>query len=240
MFELLLILVPIVVTDIMNPVLAAAVIFALGTPKPYRGAFWVLFGWFAVYFVSGLGIAVGLEWVMRFLANPRPVDFYIQTPIALTLIWFAYKSARTGENPRSSQQIPQPTSSNHTLSAPGGFALGATINLVGLPFAIPYFAAIDQMLKADLSLSGALFVLTLYNLVYVLPFAALALLRWIYRDQADALFRRINTWMEKVSAVLMPVMLFAIGAVLLLDAVFYFTTGNPLINIPAPVTIEAP
>jgi len=87
------------------------------------------------------------------------------------------------------------------------------------------------MLKADLSIGGAVFVLALYNLVYILPFATLALLRFIYRDQADALFERINAWMEKASAVIMPVMLFLIGAVLIIDAVLYFATGTPLINI---------
>ena len=57
MLELLAYLVPIVIADAMNPVLAAAVIFALGTRQPYRAAFWVLFGWFAVYFPAGIGLA---------------------------------------------------------------------------------------------------------------------------------------------------------------------------------------
>jgi hypothetical protein len=79
-----------------------------------------------------------------------------------------------------------------------------------------------------------MFVLALYNLAYILPFAALALLRFIYRDQADELFARINIWMEKAAAVIMPVMLFLIGAVLLVDTALYFTTGSPLINISPP------
>jgi cytochrome c biogenesis protein CcdA len=234
MFELLIVLLPIIATDALNPVLAAAVIFALGTPKPYRAAFWVLAGWFVVYFLAGIGLAVGLERITGVLASPRPIDFVIQTPIALGLIWFAYKSARSGENPRTSQQMPQQGSSIHTLSAVSGLALGATINVVGLPFAIPYFAAIDQMLKTDLNISQAIGVLALYNVVYILPFAALALLRYAYRDDADALFARVNAWMEKISAVVMPVMLFAIGAALLLDTVLYFVTGSPLINISPP------
>ena len=234
MLELLLTLVPIVIVDAMNPVLAAAVIFALGTRRPYRAASWVLFGWFTVYFLAGIGLAVGLERITGALASPRPIDFVIQTPIALGLIWFAYKSARDSEHSKADKRVPQAGGSNHTLGVFAGILLGATINLVGLPFAIPYFAAIDQMLKADLSVGGAVFVLALYNLTYILPFAALALLRFIYRDQADALFERINAWMEKASAVIMPVMLFLIGAVLLVDAVLYFTTGNPLINITPP------
>jgi len=234
MLELLAYLVPIVIVDAMNPVLAAAVIFALGTRKPYRAALWVLLGWFVVYFVAGVGLAAGLERLTGRLASPQPIDFVIQTPIALGLIWFAYKSARDSEQSTAGKQVPQAGGSSHTLSAFSGFVLGATINLVGLPFAIPYFAAIDQMLKVDLSVVEAMLVLALYNLAYILPFAALALLRFIYRDQADELFARINTWLEKAAAVIMPVMLFLIGAVLLVDTVLYFATGNPLINISPP------
>ncbi len=234
MLELLAYLVPIVIVDTVNPVLAAAVIFALGTRRPYRAASWVLFGWFAVYFLAGIGLAVGLERITRALANPRQIDFAIQTPIALAMIWFAYTSARDSEQPKANKHVPRAGGSNHTLGAFSGILLGATINLVGLPFALPYFAAIDQVLKTDLSASEAAWVLALYNLVYILPFAALMLLRFIYRDQADALFERINVWMEKSGAVIMPAVLFLIGAVLLVDAVLYFTTGNPLINITPP------
>ena len=136
MVELLLILIPIVVVDAMNPVLAAAVIFALGTRRPYRAASWVLFGWFAVYFLAGIGLAVGLERITGALASPRPIDFVIQTPIALGLIWFAYKSARDSEHSKADKRVPQAGGSNHTLGVFAGILLGATINLVGLPFAL--------------------------------------------------------------------------------------------------------
>ncbi len=234
MLELLVYLLPIVAVDALNPVLAAAVIFALGTRKPYSAAFWVLFGWFAVYFIAGLGLAVGLERITGRLASPQPMDFVIQTPIAVGLIWLAYKSARESEKPKAPRHVPQTGGSSHTLGTFSGILLGATINLVGLPFAVPYFAAIDQMLKVDLGFTGAMTALAIYNLVYLLPFATLALLRFIYRDQADVLFERINAWMEKAAAVVMPIMLFLIGAVLIVDTVMYFTTGNPLINIAPP------
>ncbi len=236
MFELLAYLRPIVVVDALNPVLAAAVIFALGTPKPYRGAFWVLLGWFAVYFVAGIGLAVGLERITGALASPRPIDFVIQTPIALGLIWLAFTSARDAEKPKAAHHVPTKSSSGHALGASSGLLLGATINLVGLPFAVPYFAAVDQMLKVDLSPAQAILVLLLYNLAYILPFVALVLLRFIYRDRADVIFERVNAWMEKASSIIMPILLFLIGAALLVDAVLYFTTGKPLINISPPAS----
>lgn len=230
MIELLLVL---VVVDALNPVLAAAVIFALGTQQPYRGAFWVLLGWFVIYFVTGVGLAIGLQQIIGSMATPRPVDFVIQTPIALGLIWMAYRTARDAEvRKRGAGRVSQVTTeTTHRLGALPGFLLGATINTVGLPFAIPYFAAINQILKVDLDTTGTVAVLGLYNLVYVLPFAALGLLRWICREQAAELFEQINAWMEKTSAVITPIMLFLIGAALLIDAAMYFATSSSLINV---------
>ena len=132
MMELLAYLVPIVIVDAMNPVLAAAVIFALGTSKPYRAAFWVLLGWFVVYLPAGVGLAIGLERITGVLASPRPIDFVIQTPIALALIWFAYKSAKDSEKPTDNKHVPQPGGSNHTLNIFSGVLLGATINLISI------------------------------------------------------------------------------------------------------------
>ncbi len=45
MSNLILILIPILLTDVVNPVLLAAVIFALGSKKPLLNANAVLFGW---------------------------------------------------------------------------------------------------------------------------------------------------------------------------------------------------
>ena len=43
-------------------------------------------------------------------------------------------------------------------------------------FAVPYFAAIDQILKTVLSATQAVLVLAAYNLAYALPFTVVPLL----------------------------------------------------------------
>ena len=50
------------------------------------------------------------------------------------------------------------------------FGIGAVINIVGLPFAPTYFAAICQVLKADLAAADAALLIIGYNIVYALPF----------------------------------------------------------------------
>jgi hypothetical protein len=229
--ELLAILTPILLTDVLNPVLAATVIFALGTPRPYRATLWVLAGWFAVYFAAGAVLTLGLERLIRLLAEPLPVYFQIQALVAIAMVWLAYRSARDAENPRAARRAGRPARSGHALGAVAGLMLGATINLVSLPDALPYYAALDQVLKAGLDARHTLVVLALYNLAYLLPFAALVLLRLLYRDGAGPLFERLHAGLERVGAVLLPAALFLLGAALLVDAVLYFVAGGPLFDI---------
>ena len=71
-------------------------------------------------------------------------------------------------------------------------------------------------------------VLLIYNLFYIFPFSLLILIRLIYREESDVLFKSISDAMEWLSAILMPILLFLVGGALLADAFVFFSTGNPL------------
>jgi len=221
MIGLFAILVPILLTDIVNPVLMGGVIFALGSKRPYLNSVMILLGWFIVYFVSGIILALGLDAILDFLNNPRPVDFYIETVVSLLLIWLAVKMIRKKGSARKEKKL----DGVESVGPWSAFGLGASVNLIGMPFAIPYFAVIDQILKEDLTTTGALFVLFIYNFLYILPFAILIIIRKISGEKSAQLFSKINSWMEKGSAVIIPILFIVIALVLLSDAVYYFVTG---------------
>ena len=224
MVNLVFILIPILLTDVVNPVLLAAVVFALGSKRPMLNANAILFGWLSLYFISGIILALGLEKISEFLANPRPIDFYIETVVGLLLIWLAIRCFKK-DDPRKKEKEYGEADSLKTSSA---FLIGASINLIGLPFAIPYFAAIDQILKTDLNWFPAVLALLIYNLLYILPFFVLIIIRYIYKQKSDSLFARINEKMEKAGDVILPLILFLIGGALVTDAILYFSTGEPL------------
>lgn len=115
--------------------------------------------------------------------------------------------ARSGQPQRKEQEF----ANADTLTAGTSFWIGASINLIGMPFAIPYFAVLGQILKADLDWLPALMVLLIYNLLYIFPFSLLILIRFIYRQESDALFKSISDGMEQLSATLMPLLLFLHG-----------------------------
>ncbi len=108
------------------------------------------------------------------------------------------------------------------------FAYGAVVNIIGIPFAVPYFAAIGQFLKADLNTGGVLLALLLYNLAYALPFLMIPLLTAVMGERSKPILARINNFMERVSEYLMPVLLGIVGLALLADAIWYFASGESL------------
>ena len=106
------------------------------------------------------------------------------------------------------------------------FAFGAVINIIGIPFAVPYFAAIDQLLKSDLDTMGVVTGLAIYNAAYALPFLLIPLLTAILGDRSKPILARVNGFMEKAGDIIMPLLLLAIGLALLLDSVWFFVHGE--------------
>ena len=108
------------------------------------------------------------------------------------------------------------------------FGFGAILNFIGIPFALPYFAAVDQILKAELSLGESLFMLGAYNVAYALPFLVVPAATAIAGESAKATLEKINQFLVRASDILMPWMFLLLGLALLADAGVYFVTGEGL------------
>ena len=223
MLEQLPILIPILLADIINPVLLAAVIYALGGRKPVLFSLLILAGWLTIYFGSGVLLALGLESITNVLNNPRPIDFYIEIVVALLLLYFGVRLFIPSKtNPEKKEY-----GESNKLTAMGSFGIGATINLIGMPFAIPYFAALDQILKANLSWFDSLSILMVYNLLYIAPFALMIAIKVLFGQAGEKILQTVSNWMDKIGKILLPGMMVVLGIVLMIDAIKYFTTGTP-------------
>jgi len=223
MVDLFPIILPILITDIINPVLLTAVIFSLGSNKPFVNSAAILTGWLILYFTAGIILALGLDAIIDLFVNPRPIDFVIETVLGILLGWLGLKmffGKKKKKEPEYDDAI--------SLKPLSAFWIGASINLIGLPFAIPYFAVVDQIFKADLDWISSLLFLLIYNLLYILPFSILLLIRVLYREKSDEIFSKINSVMERIADIFIPFILFGIGLALIADAVYYFSTGSSL------------
>jgi cytochrome c biogenesis protein CcdA len=220
MIELLPNLIPLLIVDVLNPVLFALLVLAVGTQKPYANSMSLLAGHTFSYFVSGIVIALGLDQITYRLNNPLPVDFVIGLLIGLLCVWAALAS-RDGK--ASEERSPE-----RELTPAFCFGYGAVVNFLGVPFAIPYFAAIDQILKANLSVEASVLVVAIYNVTYALPFLLVPLAVAILGERSKPILERINNALISLVDKLMPIMLFLIGVALIADALTFLITGKPL------------
>jgi len=220
MIELLPKLIPLLIFDALNPVLFALMLVAVGTNRPIANSIALLAGHTLSYFASGVIIALGLDQIINRLNNPLPVDFVIEFLIGLFCLWAAWasKNGKAGEEKNPSAQL-----------TPGYcFGFGAIVNFTGVPFALPYFAAINQILKANLSVESSLLVLAFYNIAYALPFLLVPILIAITGESSKPILDKISNLLVGLVDRFMPVILFLLGIALTADALAYLISGEAL------------
>ena len=212
------ILLPILLSDVLNPVLFTFMVYAAGSKRPVFISSAMLLGHTAAYMTCGVVLAYSIEKLSARLSNPQTIDFVIELIIACALLWLVLRT-RKDKGKRPDENTPE-------FTIWKAFAFGAVINIIGIPFAVPYFAAIDQLLKSDLDTMGVVTALALYNLAYALPFLLIPLLTAIMGDRSKPILARVNGFMEKAADIIMPLLLLAIGLALLLDSVWFFARGE--------------
>ena len=220
MTELLPRLIPILVIDVLNPVLFALMVVAVGTNRPIANSTAFLAGHTGAYFISGIVIALGLEQITDRLSHPLRIDFVIELLIGLLLLWAALAS-RNGK--ASEDKTPQ-----RQLTPTYCFGYGAIINFIGVPFALPYFAAMDQILKANLSVELSLTTIAFYNLAYALPFLLVVILVAVTGESSKPILDKINNLLIGLVDRFMPVILLLLGIALTADALTYLISGAAL------------
>lgn len=209
---------PILLSDVLNPVLFTFMIYAVGSKRPVATSSAMLLGHTVAYLTCGVVLAYSIEALSTRLANPQSIDFVIEFIVACALLWLVLRT-RKDKGKRPDEKTPE-------FTVGKAFAFGAMVNLIGIPFAVPYFAAIDQLLKSGLDTSGMVTGLVVYNVAYALPFALIPVLTAIMGDRSKPILARVNGFMEKASDVIMPILLLAIGLALLVDSVWYFARGE--------------
>lgn len=220
MFELLGFLLPIMLIDVLNPVLLALLVFAAGSNRPVANSTAFLLGHTLAYFAVGIAVSFGVEKISTRMANPQSVDFVLGAMLGVVCLYLAMKPAAR----QSKSEMPV-----WDLTPLKCLGYGALVNFIGAPFAIPYIGAVDQILKADLALGQSLSVLAAYNIGYALPFAVVPILVLVLGERAKPLLQRVNDAIAAFSAKLMPLLLLLLGLWLLLDAGYYAATGEILV-----------
>ena len=234
MTSLLLVLLPIALLDSTSMVPLAVVPLAsmLVGRQPILIATGFMAGVFVVYLGGGILIAIGLDTLIdalepafiEVLRHPTDLELALQLVLGIVMIGFGWRIAgsRLGSNTHRERK--------DTFSLGKAFALGATLTIIGVPGAIPYFGAIDLILRADLDTPGAVSALLFYNLVFVAPHAALIGTRVLLPTHSERIFAVVASFCEVWGRRLVILVLLVLGAALTADAIGWWL-GQPLIPV---------
>ncbi|MGZ6639581.1 MAG: GAP family protein [Solirubrobacteraceae bacterium] len=101
-------------------------------------------------------------------------------------------------------------------SGGGGSALiaGASIAAVELPTAVPYFAVIAGIVASSASLPQEIWLLTLYNVAFVLPLLAIIVVLFVAGDRADPWLEKAGAWLQRRWPVVLATLLLLVGSAL--------------------------
>jgi hypothetical protein len=179
--------------DSINPTLIGAeLVFAVGPHASRRTVAFTVVA-FAVTFLAGLALALGLgDLILSVVPKPgRTVKYALITAAGIVLVlggvavWIRRHSLASSD----AEHQPPP-------KAPGSPVLvGAGITSLELLTAFPYFAAIGLIVGSSTSDSGKLFLLILYCVVYTGPLIAIAVVCAVMGKRAESVLDPPMAWL---------------------------------------------
>lgn len=237
MIELLPVLIPIALVDSLSitPLGLVPLIQILSGPRRYATAMGLLSGLFISYLIMALAFLLGLSaildqanaWLSHRWNNPEPVDFAVEILIGLVLLAFGWPIAAKRKQKSEGKKLP-------TEVTPGSaFSFGFMLTVVGFPGALPYFAAADQITRANLPVPAMVLAVTIYCAIFILPLALLVILHRWQGGRLDGFLQSCRRFFETTGATIMKIAMIILGLILIADGVAYFI-AEPLIPIGYP------
>jgi cytochrome c biogenesis protein CcdA len=205
MIRLIGLAVSIGLADSLNPSTIVPALYLATGEHPRQRVFEFTVGVFAVYFVGGAAIALGPgELLLSFVPHPGATTRYVievvagaAILIAGVVLWFHRQRLGDRDPPDISG------------GGRGAWLLGATITIVELPTAFPYFAVIAAIVGSGLGPVRHLILLLIFNVCFVLPLLAIGAVLTFGGSRTDRLLRAGRDFLEKR----WPVVLSAVAVV---------------------------
>ena len=157
--------------DSLNPVTISVAVMLAAGERPVRGLIGYTLGVGLVYLAGGvlltLGPAVLLHAALHHHAGTRTRIAEIGVG-AGALAVAAFIATREPES--VTKRVPA------RVTPARGFGLGAALTVVDLPTALMYFGAIALVVGSGLGVASQILLLAIFNVAYVLPLIAIAVL----------------------------------------------------------------
>ena len=180
--------------DSLNPSLIGVATYLAARPHPRRRTAAFTAAAFAVTLVGGLLLALGLgDLILSLVPKPsQTLKYALEITAGVLLV-----IAGAGMWWRRRALASEPSREQDAGAGAGASALlGAGVAGVELLTAFPYFAAIAIIVGASVSGSAKLFLLVLYNVVYLLPLFAIVAMCFVMGNRAGDVLAPVGDWIN--------------------------------------------
>ena len=171
MFALLTLIISVGLADSMDPTMILPALYFAARPRGGRRAAGFACGVFVVNLVGGVAIALGPgRFLVDLVPHPGPrVTHALELACGAILLAAAvllWRRQRSPDQPRG----------NHERLQRASPLVGATVALLELPTAVPYFVIIAAVVRSDAGIASTVVLLAVYQLIYLAPVLAIAAL----------------------------------------------------------------
>lgn len=210
------------VVDAINPSALVVALYLLSQPNVVPRLLAYVAGILVSYFAVGCALMLGAGALFaRFgAALDHPVAWGVQGALGALLLAYALFAPKQGADSM------RPPAAPRRSGLAGMVLLGATVTVLEMVTALPYFAAIAIMVGAGLTTPVWLPLLLVYNLVFILPPLALLGLHLAFGSR---LRDRYGRWQARLQAGAREALLWIFGIVgvgLLVDAAGRFRAAG--------------
>jgi cytochrome c biogenesis protein CcdA len=211
MFRLIGLAISIGLADSLNPSTIVPALYLATGEHPRERVLEFTVGVFAVYFIGGAAIALGPgSLLLSFVPHPSHTARYVIEVIAGAAILIAgivlwLHRGRLGE--RKPPDI--------SAGGRGTWLLGATITIVELPTAFPYFAVIAAIVGSGLNPVRQLFLLLIFNVCFVSPLLAIVAVLTFGGSRTDRLLAAGRDFLQRRWPVVLSVVAVIAGLVVI-------------------------
>jgi cytochrome c biogenesis protein CcdA len=207
MIRLIGLAVSIGLADSLNPSTIVPALYLATGEHPRQRVIQFTVGVFAVYFVGGAAIALGPgQLLLSLVPHPSNTTRYVielvvgvGVLIAGALLWY--------HRERLAQREPPDISAGGR----GTWLLGATITIVELPTAFPYFAVIAAIVGSGLGTVRQLSLLLIFNVCFVSPLLAIVAVLTFGGERTDRLLAAGRDFLQRRWPVVLSVVAVVAG-----------------------------
>jgi cytochrome c biogenesis protein CcdA len=198
--------------DSLNPSTVGPAVYLATVANGARRVMQFTLGVFGVNLVLGLLLVLGPGSVLiGLIPHPQATGRHVVELVAGIVLLFAAAALWLGRRKLARHELP-------TGGRAGGSALaaGASIAVVELPTAVPYFAFAVAVVGSSATTPGKIALVGIYNVAFVAPLLAIAFALVIIGEAADPWLQRAGDWLQRRWPIVLATLLLLVGSVLTL------------------------